>query len=601
MRGIWRLFYTDLLLYLREPAAVFFTLVFPVLLVVVSGYSFGAHTAFTTPGGLEVRVLDLMLPSMLVMVVASQGLMGVYPVITSMRENGTLKYYRTHPIRTWHLALSQFLNGLVMLGLSLVLLVTAQGLLFGLRFAGYLPLLIPAVVLVYTAFFALGFGLAGLTRSARMAQAVGSLVFFPMLFLSGLFGPRDALPPALKWLSDLLPMTMANDLLMALWFGETADLASTWNLALYTYREGTEWLGRVWFQGLTVGHSILALLGFTAVAALLALRGFRWGTERPLRIRPGRVESHPASDASGETASIVVQGLVKTYGPVRAVDGLDLTVRPGTIVGLLGPNGAGKTTTLECMVGLRRPDRGLVRVLGLDPLHEREQLVYRMGVQLQEAALPARLKVREILDLFAAFYPRTLPRETLLRRLGLEEQRETFYGKLSGGQKQRVFAALALLNDPEVIFLDEITTGLDAHARREIWEFLRELRRSGRTIVLTSHYLEEVQALCDDVVILERGRVVARGRPVHLIRSLPWTFRVEIETDEPGALDGLLQNLPGLHRAYRENGVLVVELREAAGVEKLLGSLVQQEHGYQGLRVRAASLEDVYLERVRGS
>ena len=590
MRGFWALFKTDLKLYLREPAAVFFTLMFPVLLVVMAGYSFGAEVVFTSPGGLEVRILDVMLPAVLVVVMATQGLMGVYPTITSMREGGALKYYRTHPIRPVHIFASQFAVGLVMLVAALVLVVAAVQVFFGLRYDGDLPMLLLAGLVIYAAFFTMGFGLAGVTSSTRAAQALGSLLFFPMMFLSGSFGPREGLPPLLKFLSDLMPMTHASDLLTDLWFSGPLSWQEAWQLPLHSF-QGTEFLGRVWFPQVTAGQSLLYLLILTLVFGLLAVRAFRWG-EEGWAFRPAARGAE--TPLPHENHALVVEGLVKTYGPVRAVDGLSFRVKPGEIFGVLGPNGAGKTTTLECIEGLRRPDAGRIRVLGLDPIADYGRLVYRIGVQLQEAALPARLKVKEIFDLFAAFYPRTLPAEMLLERLGLQGQAETFFGKLSGGQKQRVFAALALLNDPQVVFLDEITTGLDAHIRREIWAFLQELRRQGKTIVLTSHYLEEAQALCDRVVILDRGKAVAQGQPLQLVQALEWAYRVEVEPASDEALPAL-EGVPGVRRAFSQNGALVLELTDAAALEKVLAALRAQGVGYRAVRARAASLEDVFL------
>ncbi len=595
MKALPTMIWTEMKLYLREPAAFFFTLLFPVLLVVVAGYSWGAQVAFTTDRGLEVRVLDLMLPSVLVLIVATQGLMGLYPYMTSLRESGALKYYHTHPIRPVYIFVAQYVTGLMLWLVALALLLPTEHLLFGLRYDGATPMVLVALLVVYSAFFALGFGLAGVTPTARTAQAAGSLLFFPMLFLSGGFGPREGLPPFLKFISDVFPMTFANDMLTELWFSGPLTPSEALRLTLHSYT-GTEFLGRTWFAHVSVGQALLYLLGLTGVFGVLAVRGFRWGDERGVLSR-GRRSIPPSPTAEDEV--IRVEGLVKAYGSIRAVDGLSFTVRRGEIFGVLGPNGAGKTTTLECLEGLRVPDAGTLQVLGRNPITDYDDLVYRIGVQLQEATLPARLKVREIFTLFASFYPHTRPVEELLTRLDLKAQADTFFGQLSGGQKQRVFAALALLNDPDVVFLDEITTGLDAHIRRDIWAFLQELRGQGKTIVLTSHYLEEAQALCDRVVILDRGRVVAQGHPLELVRALDWAFQVEVEPVDGVVLPTDLTTLPGVRRAAAENGVLVLELSDPVALETVLAALRRQGIHYRAIRARAASLEDVFLTYTR--
>ncbi len=592
MRGFWRLFQSDLKLYLREPAAVFFTLAFPSLVFVIGGYTFGQDEVFTTAGGVALRVVDLMLPGTLAWVMASQGLMGVYPVFTSLRESKALKYYRTHPVRAWHLLLSQYSVGLLMLAMSMALLAVAGQVLFGLRSDAHLGAFLAALLLTYTAFFTLGFAFAGLTPTARLAQALGSVLFFPLLFLSGSVGPRTDLPPALKFISDLSPLSHANDLLITLWTQGARPLAQVLRQVLPTF--GVEWLGRSWWQGVTPLDNVLYLAGLTVVAAAVALRTFRWDDEPRARHRRGLAHAEPIPPTP---AAVWARGLRKRYATVQAVDGLDLHIRPGEIFGLLGPNGAGKTTTVEMLEGLRAPDEGVIRVLGLDPQRDYATLVRRIGVQLQEASLPPRLKVREILNLFAAFYERTLPTDTLLTRLGLREQAETLFGQLSGGQKQRVFAALALINDPEVVFVDEITTGLDAAIRRHIWGFLRELRQAGKTIVLTTHYLDEAQALCDRVVILRQGRVAAQGQPMALIEQLGARFRLEVDVDESTAVDW--SRLPAVVYGECADGVLTLYLRDEAGLEAVLAALRQAGLRLRNLRWQPVSLEDVFLMLTR--
>ncbi|WP_329053445.1 ABC transporter ATP-binding protein [Amycolatopsis sp. NBC_01488] len=217
---------------------------------------------------------------------------------------------------------------------------------------------------------------------------------------------------------------------------------------------------------------------------------------------------------------IEVTGLRKRYGDKVAVDGVSFTVERGEIFGILGTNGAGKTTTVECLQGLRKADGGKISVLGLDPASDRAALTRRVGVQLQEGRLPAKLRVREALELFASFYPDPADVDVLLGRLDLRDHERSFFGKLSGGQKQRVSIALALVGKPELAILDELTTGLDPHARRETWGLVEGVRATGVTVLLVTHFMDEAERLCDRVAIFDAGRVVATGTPAGLRRSV---------------------------------------------------------------------------------
>jgi ABC-2 type transport system ATP-binding protein len=214
-----------------------------------------------------------------------------------------------------------------------------------------------------------------------------------------------------------------------------------------------------------------------------------------------------------EHAVVEVRDLVKRYGGRVAVDGLDLTVGRSEVLGLLGPNGAGKTTTVECVAGLRTPDSGTVRVLGLDPATDPQEVRRRVGIQLQSATLPSRMRVQQAMDVFAAAYPRHADPDRLLADWGLAEHRRQDFARLSGGQRQRLFIALALLGEPEVVVLDELTTGLDPAARRDTWTLVRSLRERGTTVLLVTHAMDEAEALCDRVVVVAGGRVVAQGTP----------------------------------------------------------------------------------------
>ncbi len=292
--------------------------------------------------------------------------------------------------------------------------------------------------------------------------------------------------------------------------------------------------------------------------------------------------------------AIEVIDLHKSYGPVRAVDGVSFTVEEGEIFGMVGPNGAGKTTTIECVEGLRRPDRGTIRVLGLDPQRDGYELRRRIGVQLQEAALHPRLKVREALDLFGSFYPRRVDGSVLLEQLGLAEKRNAPFEKLSGGQKQRLFIALALVNDPDLVFLDELTTGLDPQARRAMWELVRGIRDRGKTVFLTTHYMEEAERLCDRVAIVDHGRIVALDTPENLIRSLGAEHRVVFSADERWDA-GLLRQTPGVTRVERIGERVVVYGRGEGLVNGVVGLLERAGVPFRDLRTEQPSLEDVFL------
>jgi ABC-2 type transport system ATP-binding protein len=294
---------------------------------------------------------------------------------------------------------------------------------------------------------------------------------------------------------------------------------------------------------------------------------------------------------------VQVDGLRKTYGDTIAVEALSFEVRPGEIFGMVGPNGAGKTTTIECLEGLRKPDAGRVRVLGVDPQGAGQALCLRVGMQLQQSNLPDRMKVWEALDLYASFYPQTADWNALLSQLGLEEKRNTCFSKLSGGQKQRLFIALALLPDPQLIFLDELTTGLDPQARHAIWDLVRAVRDRGKTVLLTTHFMEEAERLCDRVAILDHGRIVALDTPAALIRSLGTEERVVF------TLDGRLPS--GFEKAFSEpvrlevQGERVVvhgkDERQVPLVSEVVSLLSGQGIPFHDLRTEQPTLEDVFL------
>lgn len=240
--------------------------------------------------------------------------------------------------------------------------------------------------------------------------------------------------------------------------------------------------------------------------------------------------------------AVDVRAVTRQFPGVRALDAVDLSVEEGEIFGLLGPNGSGKTTLFNCLQGLDRPTSGTVSVLGLDPEVDREALALRMGVQLQSASAIPRLTVREVLRLFASFYPDSLDIDDLLRELGLESKAGSRLERLSGGQRQRVYIALAMVNDPELLFFDELTSAVDPQARLAIWDILRGLRAKGHTIMLTSHSMEEAQALCDRIAIIDAGRIIALGTPVELIARHGGERLLSLAADpspDPGLLEGI--------------------------------------------------------------
>src|ERR1700684_10409 len=230
---------------------------------------------------------------------------------------------------------------------------------------------------------------------------------------------------------------------------------------------------------------------------------------------------------------IQVSGIRKTYGRTVAVDEVSFEVNDGEIFGLIGPNGAGKTTTMECIEGIRKPDRGRISVLGLDPFRQVYKLQERIGVQLQQAQLQKRIKVWEAVDLWSALYrKKSIDGERLLEQLGLVDKRDAWFMNLSGGQKQRLFIALALINDPQVVFLDELTTGLDPQARRAIWDLVRGIRERGKTVFLTTHLMEEAERLCDRVSIIEHGRIIDIDSPDRLVDRYCPERTVVLATDD---------------------------------------------------------------------
>ncbi|WP_349261629.1 ABC transporter ATP-binding protein [Actinocrinis sp.] len=290
---------------------------------------------------------------------------------------------------------------------------------------------------------------------------------------------------------------------------------------------------------------------------------------------------------------IEVSGLHKQYGAVTAVQDVSFSVERGEIFGILGPNGAGKTTTVECISGLRTGDRGTVRVLGFDPAVDGEQLRQVVGVQLQEAGLPDRLKVREALEVFAAFYRKTADIDTLLDRLGLTEKADTAYKKLSGGQKQRLAIAIALIGDPQVVILDELTTGLDPHARREVWELVEQIRADSVTVLLVTHFMEEAERLCDRVALIDRGSVVALDTPAGVTQRAGGGQRMRFRPSAPVA-DEDLRALPSVTSVSRHGAQIEIEGGQDL-IQQVTSLLAHRQIIAAELRIEQRTLDDAFL------
>jgi ABC-2 type transport system ATP-binding protein len=293
--------------------------------------------------------------------------------------------------------------------------------------------------------------------------------------------------------------------------------------------------------------------------------------------------------------ALVVEDLRKYYGKTRAVDGVSFEVKYGEVYGMLGPNGAGKSTTIEMIEGLRQPDSGSINVLGLKHPRETRAIKERIGIQLQTTALYPRLTVVEILDLFRRFYPgrATLTNDQLIQMVSLEEKRSTRSKQLSGGQKQRLSVALALINDPDILFLDEPTTGMDPQARRQLWEVILELKRRGKTILLTTHYMEEAEQLCDRVAIVDHGHIIEQGAPAELVSRHFSEIAISFDTPDPAET---YEPLVGVTHAVKEEGVVTVY---SADAPRTMAALLERDQGGGALRnlnVHSATLEDVFLK-----
>ncbi len=292
---------------------------------------------------------------------------------------------------------------------------------------------------------------------------------------------------------------------------------------------------------------------------------------------------------------IRVDGIRKRYGAQVAVDDVSFEVRQGEIFGLIGPNGAGKTTTMECVEGLRIPDRGTVAVLSLDPFRDVYQLQDRIGVQLQEAQLQKRIRVWEALHLWASLYPNPVDGDALLDQLGLLDKRNAWFMTLSGGQKQRLFIALALINDPEFVFLDELTTGLDPQARRAIWELVQGIRDRGKTVFLTTHLMEEAERLCDRVAIIEHGRIIDIDSPSGLVARHCPERMVVLATSDRSIVARFLE-VPSVDDVSEADGRLTIRGVGDELVTDVVRCLSECRANVTEFRTVLPNLEDVFLK-----
>jgi len=296
----------------------------------------------------------------------------------------------------------------------------------------------------------------------------------------------------------------------------------------------------------------------------------------------------------GKKPIISVRDLHKYYKGVRAVNGISFDVYEGEIFGMVGPNGAGKTTTIECIEGLRKPHKGTISVLGLNPWRDGHALRRKVGIQLQEGNLFSRITVKEALKLYATFYAEPTSWRDLLKTFGLEEKQDVYFEQLSGGLKQRLTIALALMGKPRIVFFDEVTTGLDPQARRNMWDLIREIRAQGTTVFLTTHSMEEAQVLCDRVCIMEKGQIAALDKPELLIQNLAIESKLMFSATEAVKLE-IFKNLPGVKKVEKIEGRIIIYGHSKEILTALIQTAATQDIPLPDLQIKQPTLEDVYL------
>lgn len=294
---------------------------------------------------------------------------------------------------------------------------------------------------------------------------------------------------------------------------------------------------------------------------------------------------------------IKVENLVKRYKNITAVNDVSFSVEEGEIFGLLGPNGAGKTTTIECIEGLRKPDSGNVEVLGLNPLKDRKRLYNMIGVQLQETSYQDKIKVWEICQLFSTLYSKTLSYELLLKDFGLYEKKDSYISKLSGGQKQAVSIVLALIPDPKIVFLDEITTGLDPQARRNVWEMIKKLKKKGKTVFMTTHYMEEAENLCDRICFIKSGKIKALGTVSELIKASNLQLKVVFKANDLNVDE--LNKIENVESVKKDGERYIVYGKNEEIVKNVMNYLTGKKVEFREFSIVKPNLEDVYLNIVK--
>ena len=293
-------------------------------------------------------------------------------------------------------------------------------------------------------------------------------------------------------------------------------------------------------------------------------------------------------------AVIEVENLRKSYGKLEAVKGIDLQVEEGEIFGIVGPNGAGKTTTVECIEGIKDYDSGSIKVLGLDPIKESKKLKQHIGIQLQEGMLPDRIKVWEALDLYASLFKKSVNWKELLAELDLEEKSDAYFDNLSGGQKQRLSIAMSLVNDPQVVFFDELTTGLDPQARRSIWDLVKRVQQKGKTVILVTHFMEEAERLCDRIAIIDQGKVIALDSPKKLIRELKTGVHINF-TSETDNIESLLQSLDNVQEVLVQRRNYSIYANHIKAIADVINLLVEKEILFYDFTIQQPNLEDVFI------
>jgi len=296
------------------------------------------------------------------------------------------------------------------------------------------------------------------------------------------------------------------------------------------------------------------------------------------------------------SVTVMVNDLVKRYGSLVAVNDVSFSIEKGEIFGLLGPNGAGKTTTVEMIEGLRKPDSGKIEVCGIDALKQHSKIKEVIGVQLQSTTLWDKVKVKEIVDLFGSYYQKSLPTDEILEQVAISDKQDSYVSTLSGGQKQRVALALALVNDPEVVFLDEPTTGLDPQARRNVWAIIEGLRERQKTIFLTTHYMEEAEQLCQRVGIIDHGKIIALDSPGNLISTANLESAVEVTCRSEDA-EAIFTNIKGVNKVSKEGNRYILHTKESSSILRELTHLTDENKlQLEGMSVRQGTLEDVFLQ-----